>query len=155
MIHATVVRGYGVASGIGGDPRFPEGTLSLQIPLFTEQGFDLSQFHPGTINLDIAPSRYQIVRAKQTFNDLKWHPDRPAETFSFFDCTIDGIPALIYHPHPETKPEHFQSPTVLEILAPKDRRHPLRAERQIRHRPRTGSPRIVRPDATPRQAIRS
>ena len=26
--------------------------------------------------------------------------------------------ALIYHPHPETKPEHFQSPDVLEVLAP-------------------------------------
>ena len=28
---------------------------------------------------------------------------------------IDG---LIYYPHPETKPEHHQPPTVIEILAP-------------------------------------
>jgi hypothetical protein len=24
----------------------------------------------------------------------------------------------IYHPHPETKPEHFQTPDVLELLLP-------------------------------------
>ena len=26
---------------------------------------------------------------------------------------------LIYWPHPETKPEHFQDPHVVEIMAPK------------------------------------
>ncbi|CDN16785.1 hypothetical protein RintRC_4485 [Richelia intracellularis] len=26
------------------------------------------------------------------------------------------LTGLIYYPHPETKPEHFQSPDVLEIL---------------------------------------
>lgn len=30
-------------------------------------------------------------------------------------CTLDG---LIYFPHPETKPEHFQQPDVLELLLP-------------------------------------
>jgi hypothetical protein len=32
-----------------------------------------------------------------------------------------GEPPLagwIYHPHPETKPEHFQTPDVLELLLP-------------------------------------
>ena len=29
-----------------------------------------------------------------------------------------GIPALIYHPHPETKRAHHQSPGCLEVLAP-------------------------------------
>jgi hypothetical protein len=123
MIPATVARGHGVASGTGGDPRFPEGTLRLQFPLFERSGLDLGGMHPGTINLDIAPARYEIVRAKLTLTNIHWHPDCPAETFSFFDCQIElaGLTtrALIYYPHPETKPEHFQSPSVLEIIAPK------------------------------------
>ena len=32
------------------------------------------------------------------------------------DRSVDG---LIYWPHPETKPEHFQDPHVIEIMAPK------------------------------------
>ena len=124
MIEGTVVRGHGVASGASGDPRFPQGTLSLQFPIFASLGIDLADFHPGTINLDIAPAQIEIVTPRLTLADVRWHPNCPPETFSFFDCTISGaeIPstrALIYRPHPETKPEHFQSPTVLEILAPR------------------------------------
>ena len=84
-----------------------------------------SGFHPGTINLDIAPATYQIREPQLTLTNVKWHPDCPAETFSFFACQIQvdetaaPIDCLIYHPHPETKPEHFQSPNVLEVLAPK------------------------------------
>jgi len=54
---------------------------------------------------------------------VKWHPTEPAEDFSFFDVRLlrDGQPpaeGLIYYPHPETKPEHFQQPDVLELLLP-------------------------------------
>jgi hypothetical protein len=28
------------------------------------------------------------------------------------------VSGLIYFPHPETKPEHFQKPDVLELLLP-------------------------------------
>ena len=118
-IEATVVRGHGVASGASGDPRFPAGTLALQFPIFARHGLDLSGFHPGTINLDIAPASYEIMEARLTLTDIQWHPACPPETFSFFDCQLGTTRALIYYPHPETKPEHFQSPTVLEILAPK------------------------------------
>ena len=125
MIEGTVVRGHGVASGTGGDPRFPGGTLRLQIPIFASLGLDLTAFHPGTINLDISPEKFEMLRPKCTFADVRWHPECPPETFSFFDCTISNpttnqrAPALIYRPHPETKPEHFHDPSVLEILAPK------------------------------------
>ncbi|MFN9175915.1 MAG: hypothetical protein ACK58N_15785, partial [Synechocystis sp.] len=42
--------------------------------------------------------------------------------FSFIDCRLvqtDGllIPGYVYYPHPETKPEHFQSPDILEIMS--------------------------------------
>ena len=118
-IEGEVVRGHGVASGASGDPRFPAGTLALQFPVFARHDLDLSGFHPGTINLDIAPASYEIVAARLTLTNIQWHPDCPPETFSFFDCLLGTTPALIYYPHPETKPGHFQSPTVLEVLAPK------------------------------------
>jgi hypothetical protein len=28
------------------------------------------------------------------------------------------LAGLIYYPHPETKPEHFQAPDILELLLP-------------------------------------
>ena len=33
-VKGKVQRGYGVASGKSGDPRFPKGTLELQKPFF-------------------------------------------------------------------------------------------------------------------------
>jgi hypothetical protein len=52
---------------------------------------------------------------------LKWHPTEPAEDFSFFDIRAAGpvgepVAGLIYYPHPDTKPVHFQQPDVLELL---------------------------------------
>lgn len=121
-VRGRVVKGHGAASGRKGDPRFPEGTLALQAPLFEERGLDLSPFHQGTINVSIAPQRPIVKAPKYTFRNVKWSPETPPEDFSFFDCQVvyegrvrDG---LIYYPHPETKPEHFQDPHVLEVLAP-------------------------------------
>ena len=48
----------------------------------------------------------------------------PAENFSFYRCEIrpSGMKSfeegLVYWPHPSTKPEFQQDPSVLEILAP-------------------------------------
>lgn len=122
-VPAVVVRGHGVASGQGRDPRYPEGTLALQIPLFRERGLDLSPYFPGTLNVSIAPYRYEVRQPKHTFRQVRWSEHAPPEDFSFFDCrihrgsiTVDG---LVYYPHPETKPEHEQPPDVLELLAPR------------------------------------
>ena len=103
------------------DPRFPHGTIAMQQPFFKEKGLDLERYFPGTINLSIAPYRYSIVRAKYTFRELKWSSLVPSEDFSFFDCRIDldrdrKLAGLIYHPHADTKPEHFQPPDLVEIL---------------------------------------
>ena len=121
QVKGLVTQGYGVASGQAKDPRFPQGTIDMQKPFFAQQGLDLNQYFPGTINLSIAPHRYQIKAAKQTFKSIQWSPSEPAEDFSFFDCKIvidkhQVFDGLIYYPHPETKPEHFQSPDVLEIM---------------------------------------
>ena len=125
MIPALVVSGHGVASGRSGDPRFPSGTLALQFPIFSARGLDLDGIYPGTINLDVSPFCYEIIEPKLTLSGIRWHADCPPEDFSFFDCEI-AVPgdstvarALVYYPHPDTKPEHHQAPNVLEILAPK------------------------------------
>jgi len=67
--------------------------------------------------------RYRVGEARHTFRAVKWHPSEPAEDFSFFDVRVShgdaaAVDGLIYFPHPETKPEHFQQPDVLELLLP-------------------------------------
>ncbi|MEO5915371.1 MAG: hypothetical protein ABIS50_14150 [Luteolibacter sp.] len=122
-ITARVVPGHQVASGQNGNPRFPGGTLRMQYPHFKSLGLDLGVYHPGTLNVSIAPCHYRIRHALHTFRQVKWHPTEPAEDFSFFDVRLvrpDGghVNGLIYFPHPDTKPEHFQQPDVLELLLP-------------------------------------
>ena len=123
MIPAVIVQGHRVASGLNGNPRFPGGTLRMQQPFFSALGLDLSAYHPGTLNVSVAPLRYRVVKPKLTFPQVKWHPTEPVETFSFFDVVVQPeratpVSGLIYYPHPETKPEHFQTPDVLELLLP-------------------------------------
>jgi hypothetical protein len=123
IVSARIVEGHRVASGLNGNPRFPGGTLRMQIPHFKALGLDLNVFHLGTLNVSIAPLAYRIVKARHIFTNLKWHPTEPAENFSFFDVSVirpaeRPVKGLIYFPHPDTKPEHFQQPDVLELLLP-------------------------------------
>lgn len=94
----------------------------MQRPHFALHGLDLSDFFAGTLNICIAPRRCEVVRPRQTIEMLRWHPTEPAETFSFFDARLwhpgGVVRALIYRPHPQTKPEHFQPDDVVEVLAP-------------------------------------
>lgn len=122
-ITGRLVQGYRVASGLNGNPRFPGGTLRMQTPHFLALGLDISRFHPGTLNVSIAPFHYRVAKARFTFTCVKWHPTEPAETFSFFDVRlkrpdVPDVAGFIYYPHPETKPEHFQNADVLELLMP-------------------------------------
>ena len=124
-VTGTVIEGHRVASGLAGDPRFPDGTLALQAPVFAGLGFPIDGYYGGTLNVSIAPHTYEVIRAIRTFRDVKWHPETATEDFSFFNCRVrtgddaEYIDALVYRPHPETKPEHFQDPSVLEIIAPR------------------------------------
>ncbi len=122
-ITARIVPGHQVASGGKGDPRFPGGTLRMQAPHFLALGLDLGRYHGGTMNVSLAPLAYRVVKAPLTFRQVKWHPVEPAEDFSFFDVRLirpqhPDIAGKIYYPHPDTKPEHFQQPDVLELLLP-------------------------------------
>ena len=120
-VPGIVTQGYGVASR-SDSAHFPGGTIRAQLPHFLARGVDLSPYHPGTLNVDIAPRRFTLVLPSHTLTDVSWGPDVPAETFSFSPCRIilpiGPIDGLIYYPHPESKPEHHQPPTVIEILAP-------------------------------------
>ncbi|MFN2456184.1 MAG: hypothetical protein ABR577_18425 [Pyrinomonadaceae bacterium] len=120
-VKGVVIKGHEVASGRASDARFPGGTIAMQKPFFRERGLDLDQYYSGTINISIAPYRYKIKKAKCTFRNVKWSQDVPPEDFSFFDCRIihangEAADGLLYYPHPETKPQHFQPAGVLEVL---------------------------------------
>ena len=118
----TVVAGHGVASGREKGAQFPGGAIALQRPHFAARGLDLSRFWNGTINVDVSPRRAVLTAAEWTFHLVEWLPGYPAETFSFARMRIraggEEHPAMLFLPHPETKPEHFPPATVIEFLAP-------------------------------------
>jgi len=122
VVPGVIRQGHGVASGTAASSPYPHGTLALQIPLFRERGLDLSGFFRGTLNVDISPCRHALVQPDVTLRQVAWTDRIPPEDFSFCACLlrVHGTthPALIYHPHPETKVEHFQNASVVEVLAP-------------------------------------
>ena len=123
QVQGTLQKGHQVASGQNNDPQFPGGTLRMQQAAFAQRGLDLSPYFPGTLNLSIHPHTYIIHQSLHTFHTVKWANYLPAEDFSFFDCRLilkghPPINGLVYYPHPDTKPMHFQSPNTLELLMP-------------------------------------
>lgn len=123
-VFATVVDGHGVASGRGADPRYPDGTLALQWPHFAEvDGLPLDGLHRATVNVSTTPWHVELVAPWWTVRAVRWHPDVPAEDFSFVPCrALVGqqrpVEGLVYQPHPDTKPDHHQPDDVLELLLP-------------------------------------
>lgn len=122
---AVVTQGHGIASGKTPDSRFPKGTLAMQAPFFKDLGMNLSEFFSGTLNLSVHPYSYRLGTPVHSFPQVKWATCLPPENFSFYRCSIrlleeeDFTEALVYWPHPSTKPEFHQDPHVLEILAPR------------------------------------
>ncbi len=114
-----VVRGYRVASGPSED--YPYGALDRQRPIFKARGFDLSDYFNGTLNIDIRPATFKLMKPEHTFYNVEWTDLHPPEHFSFSRCKVifkdveyDG---WIYYPHPETKIRNFQNPSLLEVIA--------------------------------------
>lgn len=115
-----------MASGASDDNPFPEGTLKLQAPYFKKLGFDFEKEIPnlrwGTLNVDIAPQNFKILKADYRFDNVNWIKTIAPETFSFVavkvlygDANYNGF---IYYPHPETKPDfHNHNSSRLEIIA--------------------------------------
>lgn len=114
-----LARGYRVASGPSQD--YPYGALDRQRPLFKARGLDLDSYFNGTLNVDIRPAMFAMVKPEFTFELVEWTDLHPPETFSFSRCKVvyreveyDG---WVYYPHPETKLRNFQNPSLLEVIA--------------------------------------
>jgi hypothetical protein len=118
-VHGILVQGYHVASGPSAD--YPYGALDRQRPIFAGRGFDLSGYFNGTLNIDIRPHTFAMVKPEYTFHHVEWTDLHPPEHFSFSRCSMlykdveyDG---WVYYPHPETKIRNFQNPSLLEVIA--------------------------------------
>jgi len=122
VLNCTVVQGYGVASGSSPDSPYPRGSIELQKPFFKKRGVLLDSFFNGTLNLHYRGPELRLLQADFTLHRVKWSRVIQAEDFSFVQASLRfnsrQYPALIYYPHPQTKPMHHQAPTVLELLAP-------------------------------------
>ncbi len=119
LISGVLVEGYRVASGPSKD--YPYGALDRQRPLFKERGLDLDTYFNGTLNVDIRPRVFHILKPEFTFRNVEWTDLHPPEHFSFSHCRVvfremeyDG---WVYYPHPETKKRNFQDPSLLEVIA--------------------------------------
>lgn len=123
QVRGEIKPGHGVASGKGQDERYPEGTLKQQFSHFLARGLDLSDYFMGTINLDISPNSFAIKKPKHFFKDIHWSSHIPPEHFYFFDASIEhqdkAYKGLVYMPDPETKQDHMQHPSILELIFPK------------------------------------
>jgi len=119
LIHGILVQGYRVASRPSKD--YPYGALDRQRPIFKSRGLDIGGYFNGTLNIDIRPHTFQLVKPEFTFHNVEWTDLHPPEHFSFSRCKIvfEDIEyeGWTYYPHPETKLRHFQNPSLLEVIA--------------------------------------
>ncbi|QBY06002.1 hypothetical protein E2K93_17245 [Thalassotalea sp. HSM 43] len=121
-LKATVVKGHQIASGQNPNTPYKDGSIVIQAPLFKQHGVNIDHMYKATINLDIAPYQLSIVEPDHQIIDLPWCDAIAPETFSFCHCQLNvneqTYAGLIYYPHPETKPDHFQRAHVVEVIAP-------------------------------------
>jgi hypothetical protein len=119
LLRGVIVQGYQVASGPSQD--YPYGALERQKPIFKARGLNLDDYFNGTLNIDIHPYSFQLIKPEFTFYNVVWTDLHPPEHFSFSRCKViyknieyDG---WVYYPHPETKRRNFQNPSLLEVIA--------------------------------------
>jgi hypothetical protein len=117
-INGIVRRGYQVASRPSKE--YPYGSLEKQLPYFKALGLDLSPYFMGTLNISIAPFRFEIIKPAFTFEFVEWTDLHPPETFSFAHCNLifneQTFAGWVYYPHPETKKNHFQHNSLIEVI---------------------------------------
>jgi hypothetical protein len=119
VLNGKIVQGYRVASGPSQD--YPYGALDRQRPVFKARGLDLEGYFNGTLNIDIRPHTFKLVRPEFTFQNVLWTDLHPPEHFSFSRCQVVHqkieYTGWVYYPHPETKLRNFQNPSLLEVIA--------------------------------------
>ena len=118
FVHGILVPGYRVASGPSKD--YPYGALDRQRPIFKSHGLDLGRYFNGTLNIDIRPHTFQVIKPEFTIHNVEWTDLHPPEHFSFSRCKVvfEGVEyeGWVYYPHPETKLRNFQNPSLLEVI---------------------------------------
>lgn len=119
QVHGILMRGHQVASRPSKD--YPYSSLEKQKPYFKQLGLDLSPYFNGTLNISIAPLTFEMSAPEFTFPLVEWTDLHPPETFSFSRCKVmfkgKEYPGWVYYPHPETKKNHFQNPSLIEVIA--------------------------------------
>lgn len=117
-VKGVLTKGYLVASGPSAD--YPYGALERQKPLFKERGLDLEHIFNGTLNVDIRPFEFRLLKPEFTFRNVEWTDLHPPEHFSFSRCRVlfrgNGYDGWVYYPHPETKKRNFQNPSLMEVI---------------------------------------
>ena len=118
LVSGIVVEGHRVASGPSKE--YPYGSLERQKPFFKVGGLDLDRFFLGTLNISIAPLKFEMVSPAYTFRQIAWTDMHPPEDFSFSLCAVrykrKEYKGWVYYPHPETKIRHFQSRSIIEVI---------------------------------------
>jgi hypothetical protein len=118
-LRGIIVQGYHVASGPSKD--YPYGALDRQRPIFKSRGLDLAGYFNGTLNIDIRPYTFAMVKPQYTFPHVEWTDLHPPEHFSFSRCKVIyqdvEYEGWVYYPHPETKKRNFQNPSLVEVIA--------------------------------------
>jgi len=75
VLRGVIVQGYHVASGPSKD--YPYGALDRQRPLFKSRGLSLDGFFNGTLNIDLSPFTFKLIKPEFTFHHIEWtdlHP---------------------------------------------------------------------------------
>ncbi len=100
---------------------YPYSTLEKQKPYFKALGLDLYAYFNGTLNISITPWTFEMTKPEFTFPLVEWTNLHPPETFSFSRCKVifktREYPGWVYYPHPETKKNHFQDNSLVEVIA--------------------------------------
>ncbi len=113
-----LVRGHQVASRPSKD--YPYSSLEKQKPYFKSFGLDLYEYFNGTLNISIAPLTVEMTAPELTFPLVQWTDLHPPETFSFSRCKVIfrevEYSGWVYYPHPETKKNHFQNASLVEVI---------------------------------------
>ena len=121
-VKGKIKEGYGVASGKSQNNPYPEGTIKMQLSYFKKLGLDLSNYFFGTLNVNIKPLNFKLIKADYYFPQVNWYKDLK-EDFSFVEIELvyqnKNYQGFLYYPHPETKPAHFQDASIMELIFPK------------------------------------
>jgi len=120
VVTDIIQQGYQIASGQAKDSPYPRGSIEMQTPYFAERGLDLSPFYSGKLNVSIKPYAFEFFAPEFTFRNVNWVAGFPPEDFSFSRCSIfyqnRWYQGYVYCPRPETKLQHFQDDSTIEII---------------------------------------